>query len=425
MTDLFTPDAEVAVLSILIKFPEKYYELRGLNKRMFSSTPYDAIFNAIVDLNNRDIQPSYTVLKSYIDSNSELKIYDELLNYLYGQSYSENELSFFEDLIIRSYKSRTLVSTSNTISKLAMSGDLDGATSSLANLVDTMSMSTSTGDAQDLGEIVPDAFSEIQKRVSDGGKIPGATTGFSNIDVVTGGYSPGDLWIVAGRSSMGKTAWLCNSALQATKNGVPFLIFSKEMTKKSLVERLLAIESGIDSSKIRFGNLTQKELDIILETSKGFKSLPLVVDANFVGDLNYTISTTKKLVKQKEIKVVALDYVQLLSGRGDDSTNEIGRITRAFKIMAGDLGITSILLSQLNRGVESREDKRPMLSDLRQSGNLEEDADVVMVLYRDDYYNKDSKNKGVLEQIFRKQRNGPIGTVFANFEPDTNRIKEH
>lgn len=424
MTDLFSPDAEVAVLSILIKYPEKYFELRGLSRKMFSSTPYDALFSVISDLNSRDTQPSYSILKSYLNSQPELKLYDELLNYLYSQSYDENELKFFEDLVIKAYKSRTLVSFGTNISKLALSGDIESAQNSLASLVDTLNVATSTGDSQNIGEIITSAYADIQQRVLDGGKLPGISTGFDNLDMVTGGFSGGSLWMVAGRSSMGKTAWLCNSALETAKKGNPVLIFSKEMSKKALVERMLAIESGIDSNKIRFGNLNQNELDLILDVSKAFRNLPIFIDANFVGDLGYTMSTSKRLAKQKDVKVVYLDYIQLLSERGEDSVNELGRISRAFKLMAGDLGITSVVLSQLNRGVESREDKRPVLSDLRQSGNLEEDPDVVLFLYRDDYYHKDSKNKGVLEQIIRKQRNGPIGTIFSRFEPNTNKIKE-
>jgi replicative DNA helicase len=236
----------------------------------------------------------------------------------------------------------------------------------------------------------------------------------------------GKLWIIAGRPSMGKSASICNMMLSAAKSANGNLIFSYEMSKFDLIERFLGIETGINISDIHLGLLDQPKLDFIKNKIHEIKSLPIYVDTYFSGNIGYVTSTIRRYKKLKDIKLVFLDYVQLMVDRGDNATHELGQISRELKLLANDLEIGIVLLSQLNRNVELREDKRPILADLRQSGNLEEDADIVAMLYRDDVYYKDkSKYPGTLDFILRKNRQtGMLGSVQLNFEDVTNRISD-
>ncbi len=229
-----------------------------------------------------------------------------------------------------------------------------------------------------------------------------------------------DLWVVAGRPGMGKSAFMCNSVL----SGVPSLIFSLEMSKESLMYRLISMTSGVPIFNLRLGRLTQEELDKVADAVKELKNLPIYIDTTFMTSVDSVVSLTKKYNRLYGIKVVHLDYVQILADRSAEATHEIGRISRAMKNLAHDLNIASVVYSQLNRNVEAREDKRPMLADLRQSGNLEEDADVVTFLYRDEMYNPNTKFKHVLELLVKKQRNGPTGVVTTLFNDQTNKITE-
>jgi replicative DNA helicase len=195
------------------------------------------------------------------------------------------------------------------------------------------------------------------------------------------------------------------------------------MRNQEVAERFLALMTGIPITNIRLGILNQSQVNQIYEALKEFKTLPIYIDTSFrSSDLYYIESTVNRYKRLYDIKVIYLDYIQILVDRDDNQTHELGRVSRLFKTMANELDITSVVLSQLNRGVESRDNKRPVLSDLRQSGNLEEDADIVVGLYRDDYYNKETKFKGLMEYIVLKYRNGPVGTVTLKFEDSTNII---
>jgi replicative DNA helicase len=196
------------------------------------------------------------------------------------------------------------------------------------------------------------------------------------------------------------------------------------MNQASLSERMLAIDTGLNSTSIKLGLLDQQQLDLVSDSVKRIKSYPIHIDSNYRMDMNYILATTRRYQRLHGVRVVYLDYIQLLAERTADATNELGRFSRGFKLMSNELGICSVLLSQLNRLVETREDKHPQLSDLRQSGNLEEDADIVVGIYRDIKYNKNTKDKNLMELIVLKQRNGPCGMVPTNFEEETNKVTD-
>jgi replicative DNA helicase len=205
-------------------------------------------------------------------------------------------------------------------------------------------------------------------------------------------------------------------------SGVPSLLFSLEMRSDSLSQRVISIESGISIFDIRLGKINKTQLELIKSTANKIKELPLYLDTTFYVTPEYLTNTIRRYKKLHDIKVVYLDYIQLMIERSANATHDIGKVTRDLKLLANELDITVVMASQLNRGVEGRENKRPLLSDIRQSGNIEEDADVVIGLYRDIIYNQNTNKPKEIELIIMKQRQGPTGTIFENFDDTTNKI---
>ena len=218
---------------------------------------------------------------------------------------------------------------------------------------------------------------------------------------------------------MGKSAWLAKTLLNVTRQGAPCLLFNKEMNMTGIIERWLSIASGVAFQNIKFGQLSLEQYNRIKHIRKLFEKYPIYIDNNFMGEIDYVTSTIRKYHQLHGVRVVGLDYIQLLVERGEDDTRELGRVSRQLKLVSNELGLSAIILSQLNREVEKRDNKRPMMSDLRQSGNLEEDADIMAALYRDDVYVMNSQFANTIEFIIRKSRNGPIGTMMLNFEKET------
>ena len=246
-------------------------------------------------------------------------------------------------------------------------------------------------------------------------------TGFLDLDYKTAGMQPADLILVAARPSMGKTALVLNIAQYvAFKSDLPLAVFSLEMSREQLVNRLFSLESRVDSQHIRTGNLSDREWEDLIDGAGIVGRSKLIIDDTPGISVPELRSKCRKFKLEHDIQMVIIDYLQLMSGSGrtDSRQQEVSEISRALKALARELSVPVIALSQLSRAVEQRPDHRPMLSDLRESGAIEQDADVVMFIYRDDYYNKDSEKKGIAEIIIAKQRNGPIGTVELAWLPD-------
>lgn len=423
---LFNADTETAILSIILKSPEKIFELNSIKEFMFSSGANQLLFATINSLANQGLSPEITLIHDSLKAkNKDLQVGGkEYLSYLVSQEYDPNNLREFERLLVDSHKAKTLISIAGTIpSQVASSKEIDAVIGAIRSSLDNLTESSGGDSTSSISDVLKSSWNEIVDRTKNPG-IRGVTTGIHGIDLATSGVTGGELWTIAGRPGMGKTAWECNVGLSQGKKAAPVLIFSLEMRQNPLIERMLAIETGVNSTNIRLGLLAQEEMDKISDCMKKLKDLPIFVDANYNANLPYVLSTIRRYKKTHDVKVVYVDYIQLLSERSADATNEIGRMTRALKLLANELDIGVVILSQLSRNCEYREDKRPILSDLRQSGNIEEDSDVVIGLYRDEVYNKDTKHKGTLEQIILKQRSGPIGTVLTVFSGDTNRITE-
>ena len=282
------------------------------------------------------------------------------------------------------------------------------------------------GDCVPIRQVVLNALGTIEKASQMKGTVTGVSTGFVDLDYKTSGLQPSDFILVAARPSMGKTAFVLNMAQHmAFRKEKTVAIFSLEMSKEQLVNRLFSLESKVDSQKIRTGNLEDEDWAKLIEGAGIIGNSHLIIDDTPGISISELRSKCRKFKLEQGLDIIIIDYLQLMSGSGrggDSRQQEISDISRALKGVARELNVPVVALSQLSRAVEKRDDKRPMLSDLRESGAIEQDADVVMFIYRDDYYNKDTENKNMAEIIIAKQRNGPFGTVNLVWMPEYTRF---
>ena len=272
----------------------------------------------------------------------------------------------------------------------------------------------STGDFVPIKQVVLNALDKIEKASKNKGTVTGIPTGFIDLDYKTSGFQPSDLILIAARPSMGKTAFVLNVAQHmAFKEGKTVAIFSLEMSKEQLVNRLFSLESKVDSQALRTGNLTDEDWAKLIEGAAVVGKSNLIIDDTPGISIAELRSKCRKFKLEHDLGIIIIDYLQLMSGgkHSESRQQEISEISRSLKAVARELNVPVVALSQLSRAVEQRPDHRPILSDLRESGAIEQDADVVMFLYRDDYYNKDTDKKNIAEVIIAKQRNGPVGTV--------------
>lgn len=274
---------------------------------------------------------------------------------------------------------------------------------------------------QSMGNLVIELLDRVEEMSKNPNDITGVPTGFVDLDRMTSGMQAGDLIVLAARPSMGKTALAINIAENvALKEGLPVAVFSMEMGASQLAIRIVGSIGRIDQGRLRTGKLHDEEWPRLAEAVERLRSVSLSIDETPGLTPSELRASARRLSRNcGKLGLVVVDYLQLMSGSsggdGDNRATELGEISRGLKMLAKELQCPVIALSQLNRGVEQRTDKRPMMSDLRESGAIEQDADVIMFIYRDDYYNKDSKEPGVAEIIIGKQRNGPTGTVKLTF----------
>ena len=279
-----------------------------------------------------------------------------------------------------------------------------------------------TKDIVPINDVVLNVLDKIEAASKNSDTVTGIPTGFVDLDFKTSGLQPSDLVLVAARPSMGKTAFVLNIVQNITmKKKISCMVFSLEMSAEQLVNRLLSMESNVDSQKLRTGNLNDNDWNSLIEGAVSVGSSTLAIDDTPGISINELRSKCRKMKLEKGLDIIIIDYLQLMTGSGKTNISrqqEISDISRSLKALAREMRAPVIALSQLSRACETRPDHRPMLSDLRESGAIEQDADVVMFLYRDDYYNKDTEHPNEAEVIIAKQRNGAIGTINLVWKPD-------
>ena len=272
-------------------------------------------------------------------------------------------------------------------------------------------------------QVAINVLEKIEDAYKNQGTVTGIPSGFIDLDYKLSGFQPSDFILIAARPSMGKTAFVLNVVdYVSVRKNLPCMVFSLEMSKEQLVNRMLSMESNVDSQKLRTGTLTDSDWDAVVEGIGIIGNSKLIIDDTPGISISELRSKCRKMKLEYGLSIVIIDYLQLMSGSrkegNDNRQQEISDISRSLKALARELHAPVIALSQLSRACETRTDHRPMLSDLRESGAIEQDADVVMFLYRDDYYNKDTEHPTEAEVIIAKQRNGPIGTVNLIWKPE-------
>lgn len=423
MTEQETNDLNIerTIIGRILKSPDLIHKISSyLDPKHFAVTQHRIIFSAVDEIVEDGSEPGYLLVLSKLDKTNRLEQAGgpEYLEELYREEYPQDDLKGLADILIKSFMVREANVIGYNLIKVSKSNQ-DGIESHLTQTVkelDDLLTGGGGSHTEHIQTILRDEWESIKDRLEEPG-ISGLSTGFEQLDVVTSGLNPTDLVIIAARPSVGKTTFAIRSLLNLSKQNIPTLLFSYEMSKKQLSQRMVSMESGIGLQDIRTGTVTNEDLEIIKKVYLDISSYPIYIDSNMAASLGYITSTIRRHVRSSGVKVVFIDYLQLMVQNQDNMTIELGRISRALKMLAMELGITVVALSQLNRGVESRESKRPQLSDLRQSGRIEEDADIVLMLYRPAIYGKmQNEQEFLLEVLVRKNRNGPIGSVPTYFE---------
>ena len=389
----------------------------------FYNRQYGVVFDTIVELNNEGKPIDFVTLQDRLRSKEdvppEVSGLDFLTNLIAAVPTSAN-IKYYAGIVAEKATLRRLIRTNEEIANTCYSGK---------ESLDTILVK----EFVPIRTVVMNAMDKIEKASKLHGTVTGIATGFIDLDYRTAGMQPSDLVLIAARPSMGKTAFVLNIAQHvAFKQNLPVAIFSLEMSKEQLINRMFSLESSVDAQKLRTGQLNDQEWERLIESAGVIGKSKLMIDDTPGISIAELRSKCRRMKQENGLSMIIIDYLQLMSGSGgrssDSRQQEISDISRSLKAVARELSVPVLALSQLSRAVEQRPDHRPMLSDLRESGAIEQDADVVMFIYRDDYYNHDSPDKGISEIIIAKQRNGPIGTVqlawlpeytkFANLEND-------
>ena len=386
----------------------------------FYQQQYGIIFDALVEMYKDGVGADLVTLQNKLrEKEVTPELYSvEYLGELLASVPTSANVKFYADIVHEKAVLRRLIRVSEQVTKDCYmdSQPLEDILEDTEKSVFDVIQQRGGSEFEPIRDVVLRTLDSIEKAAKQKGNITGLETGFRDLDAKTAGLQKSDLILIAARPAMGKTAFVLNIAeYVALHSNSTIALFSLEMSKEQLVKRMLAMNSMVDSQKIRTGDLEDDDWDKLVGSVRKIGNSNLVIDDTSGITASELRSKCRKLKIEQGLDLVIIDYLQLMTGAGkrksDSRQQEISDISRSLKVMARELNVPVIALSQLSRAVESRPDKRPMLSDLRESGAIEQDADIVMFIYRDEYYNPDSEKKGVAEVIVAKQRSGPTGPV--------------
>ena len=392
----------------------------------FYQSAYGILFEAIVEIYNEGKPVDLVTLQSRL---KEKNVPDEISSLEYVRDLvtavpTSANVKYYAQIVSEKSMLRRLIKLSEEIENTCYLGKepMEAVLETTEKKVFELVQKRSTGDFVPIKQVVLNALEKIEAASKNAGSVTGIPTGFLDLDYKTAGLQPSDLILIAARPSMGKTAFVLNIAQHvAFKANKSVAIFSLEMSKEQLVNRLFALEAQVDAQSLRTGNLKDSDWEKLIESAGIIGKSKLMIDDTPGISISELRSKCRKMKLEHGLDIIIIDYLQLMTGRvggkSESRQQEISEISRALKGVARELNVPVIALSQLSRAVEQRPDHRPMMSDLRESGAIEQDADVVMFIYRDDYYNKDTEIKNVAEIIIAKQRNGAIGTVNLTWLP--------
>ncbi|MFD1734969.1 replicative DNA helicase [Bacillus salitolerans] len=438
MSDIFadrTPpqniEAEQAVLgAIFLEASSLTVVSEILIPEDFYRASHQKIFHTMLTLSEKGEPVDLVTVTSEL---ADLKLLEEIGGVSYLSDLANSvptaaNVEYYAKIIEEKSILRRLIRTATTIATDGYSRDdeVDVLLNEAEKSILDVSRRKGGGAFQNIKDVLVDAYDNIEQLATRVGEITGIPTGFTELDRMTAGFQRNDLIIVAARPSVGKTAFSLNIAQNvATKAGENVAIFSLEMGAQQLVMRMLCAEGNINAQALRTGKLTPEDWGKLTMAMGSLSNAGIYIDDTPGIKINEIRSKCRRLKQESGLGMILIDYLQLIQGNGRAGENrqqEVSEISRSLKALARELQVPVIALSQLSRGVESRQDKRPMMSDIRESGSIEQDADIVAFLYRDDYYDKESENKNIIEIIIAKQRNGPTGTVELAFVKEYNKF---
>ncbi|MCH5585061.1 replicative DNA helicase [Shimazuella sp. AN120528] len=432
MTDRLPPqniEAEQAVLGAILLNPDILTNVNELLRAEdFYRQGHQRLFQVMNELAEKREPIDLVTLTALLQDKN-------LLEEVGGVSYlteiaalvpAISNVDYYAKIVETKSMQRNLIRTASEIIGDAYTSeeDITGIMESAEKKILDIAKRRIKGSFAAIKDVLVESYEQIEALHYNKGGLKGLSTGFIDLDKMTSGFQKSDLIIVAARPSMGKTAFALNVAQNvATRTGETVAIFSLEMSSAQLVMRMIASEGNIDAQAFRTGNLNEEDWEKLTMSIGTLSEASIFID-DTPGITIFDIrAKLRRLQAEHGLGLVMIDYLQLISGRGIESRQqEISEISRSLKLMAREFNVPIIALSQLSRAVEQRQDKRPMLSDLRESGSIEQDADMVAFLYRDDYYNEESEKKNIAEIIIGKQRNGPVGRVELLFLKNYNKF---
>ncbi len=431
-------EAEEAILGAILVNPVCLTKVvEYIKPESFYKPAHRYVYEAMIQLFNSNERIDIVSVSDVLNFNSKLELVGgrAFINDLSYKTITTSNIEYYAKLVQEKAMKRALI---NAGSEIVTSGyDLTSIEESLdyaERLIFDLASKKVTSELTHVKDLVLNSYEKIEYRYKHKDELIGVDTGFYDLNAMTSGLQKSDLIILAARPSMGKTAFALNIAQNvALRAKKAVAIFSLEMSKDQLMQRMLCSEAELDTQRLRTGNMQQKDWDKLAVAMNSFAEAPIYIDDTAGCNLTDLRAKCRRLaMSEKELGLIVIDYLQLMEGSGkEDRMQQISTISRGLKTLARELNVPIIALSQLSRAVESRTDKRPMLSDLRESGAIEQDADIVMFIYRDEYYKKSEEeddaqraaNKGEAEIIIAKQRNGPVGTVKLLFQGSITKFK--
>lgn len=423
-------DAERAVLGALLLQPDLLDQVSSkLTPDAFYLGQHSLIYRAFLELAKKQLPCDLLQVSMHLQEHGQLEKAGgrAALAGLLDEVVSAAGLDLHAQLVLEKYRRRRLGKLGSKLVQLQHDpGELDAVLGQAEAELFALLADKQDAGLVPLADVAGEVYGEIETRLSTG-EVPGERTGFMDLDtMLNGGLQPSDLVIVAGRPSMGKTAFSLCIASTIAKSGKPVAVFSLEMEDKQLAYRLFASETGIESGLLKKGLVSPRQMQSLAVAVGHLGERPMWIDDSFAPTFAHIRSQCRRLAaRQDGLGLIFIDYLQLMDDNSQGGSNrviQLGTLTRQLKMLARELQAPVLVLSQLSRGVESRTNKRPMMSDLRESGAIEQDADLIMMLYREEYYDPDTPDKGVAEVIVTKNRNGPTGTARLLFEPGLNRF---
>lgn len=432
-------EAEEAVLGAILVNPNVIIKVvEFLIPDSFYKPAHRYVYEAMLQLFNQNERIDIVSVSDVLSFNSKLEIIGgrAFVNDLSFKTITTSNIEYYAKIVQEKAVKRALINAGSEIVTLGYDlNTTDESLNTAEKLIFDIASKKATKDMSHVKDLVLASYEKIEHRYNHRDELTGIPTGFYELDVMTNGLQKSDLIILAARPSMGKTAFALNIAQNvAIKSKVPVAIFSLEMSKEQLVQRMLCSEAEIDSQKVRTGNMQRKDWDKLTKSMESFSEAPLYIDDTAGCTLTDIRAKCRRLaMEEKNLGLIVIDYLQLMEGVGkEDRIQQISAISRGLKGLAREINVPVIALSQLSRAVEQRKDRRPMLSDLRESGAIEQDADIVMFIYRDDYYNREEGDgdtpktpgkEGKSDIIIAKHRNGPVGDFELLFQSNITKFK--